>query len=329
MSEPRRHHYVAQHYLRRWSPDGKQVAVLNLPLDRGIFVASTKSLSVEKDLYTIETPGGRNQVIERELAGAIDSAFATAIELLLRGERASHLDLATAIGFQLMRGPEVKAQLSHIKTEIVRAQEKFSRLFAGEDVDEAALESIVENAEQNEWVAALVSSILDVAEVFTRMRWHLIYFREPLLVTSDSPISFWRREELNTELVGIGLESVDEVRLPLAPTLALVMTWDEGAPRRLRGDIAMARELNIGTVEFAQQQRVFVVPDPPPPFRNEDDQLPERRPVVADLSVLPPLQAHRREMGASLIEELTSIPGLEDIAAQLSQATELEPEAGE
>ena len=219
MSEPRRHHYVAQHYLRRWSPDGKRVAVLKLPMDRGMSIAGIKDLSVEKDLYAIETPEGRNQVIEREVAGAIDAAFSETIEALLRGELTSHLDGATAIGFQLMRGPEVRAHLGHIKTQVARAQEKFSKLFAGEDVDEAALEGIVEDAEQNEWVAALVSSILDVAEVFTRMRWHLIYFPEALLVSSDSPISYWRRDELNTELVGIGSESVDEVRLPLAPTL--------------------------------------------------------------------------------------------------------------
>ena len=37
------------------------------------------------------------------------------------------------------------------------------------------------------------------------------------------------------------------------------MTWDEGPPRQLRGDVVMARELNIGTVEFAQQKRVFLV----------------------------------------------------------------------
>lgn len=315
---------MAQHYLRRWSPDGKRVAVLNLPLDRGAFVASTKNLSVEKDLYAIETPEGRDQVIERELAGAIDSAFSVAIEALLRGEPASHLDLAAAIGFQLMRGPEVKAHLGSIKTEIARAKEKFSKLFAGEEVDEAALENIVESAEQNEWVAALVSSILDVAEVFTRMRWHLIYFAEPLLVTSDSPISYWRRDALNNGMVGMGLESVDEVRLPLAPTLALVMTWEEGPTRRFRGDVAMAREFNIGTVQFAQQQRVFVVPEPPPPFRDEDDQLPQRRAVAADLSVLPPLQAHRRAMGASIIEDLQNIPGLEHIAAELARASEPE-----
>ncbi len=204
MSEPRRHHYVAQHYLRRWSPDGKRVAVLNLPPDRGAFVAGVKGLSVEKDLYAIETPDGRDQVIERGVAGAIDAAFSQAIESLLRGGPASHLDLAAAMGFQMMRGPEVKAHLDYIKTEIARTKEKFSKLFAGAEVDEAALDSIVESAEQNEWVAALLSSILDVAQVFTRMRWHLIYFPEPLLVTSDSPISFWRRDALNTKMVGMG-----------------------------------------------------------------------------------------------------------------------------
>ena len=162
---------------------------------------------------------------------------------------------------------------------------------------------------------------MDMAEVFAEMCWHFVYFERPMLVTSDSPISMWRRDELDAGSIGMGPKSVDEVRLPLAPTLALVMTWEKGDPRRIRGDVALARELNIGTCRFSQQQRIFVVPNPPPAFPETKDEI-VRRPVVADLSVLPPLQAHRLKMGEELFEQMRNIPGLEEIAEELAAAPE-------
>ena len=66
----------------------------------------------------------------------------------------------------------------------------------------------------------------------------------------------------------------------------------------------MARELNIGTCEFAQRQRIFVAPDPAPVFPAMEREL-VRRPVVADLSVLPPHPVD----GASVEVSAEPLPG--------------------
>jgi hypothetical protein len=247
---------------------------------------------------------------------------------LLAGEPANFIDIAMALGLQMVRGPEVRNHLGYIKTELERTREKFSRLFRGEEVDAALLESVAETAEQNEWVAMLLSSVVDMAQMFADMSWNFVYFERPILVTSDSPISYWRRPGLDMGLEGLAPMTADEVRLPLSPTLALVMTWEGGKPRRVKGDAEMARELNIGTCEFAQQQRIFAVPEPPPVFPATSDEF-TRRPVVADLSVLPPLQTHRQNMRDTLIEEMQNIPGLEDIAAELARPPEPEDETEE
>jgi hypothetical protein len=207
-------------------------------------------------------------------------------------------------------------------------QEKFARLFAGEGVDEAALASIIKEPEQNEWVSSVLSQLGAMAAVFASMRWHFVQFREALLVTSDSPISMWRREELGEER-GYGLQSVDEVRFPLAPTLALVMSWEPGEPRIIGGDEAMARELNMGTCEWATvHQRFFTCADPVPPLPRTDAENTHRA-VAADLSVLPPMQAHQEKMRETFAIEVEGIPGLEDIAAELKEAGRwTDPSAG-
>lgn len=84
------------------------------------------------------------------------------------------LDLATAIGFQFARGPEMRAHLENIKTELARVQEKFTRLFSGEEVDEAALENIIDKPAQNEWVASLLSSVAEMTALFARMHQQVV-----------------------------------------------------------------------------------------------------------------------------------------------------------
>ena len=318
MDHPRRHHYVPQHYLRRWSPDGKRIVVMRLPVSDGAFVAGIRDIAVESNLYAIETPDGLDQVVERDLTRPIDGAFSSAIDSLLAGDfdSVNPSDLLAAVAFQFVRGPQERDQLECITTEFARVQEKFSRLFKGEDVDEAVIDAISRKPPRNGWVASLLRSLQGMAGVFAQMRWQFVFFKEPLLVTSDSPISQWRRDELDDPNRGMGPMSVDEVRFPLAPTLALVMTWEPGEARIARGDVEMARELNVSTCEFAMRRRFFTSPEPVPPLPQTEAEA-ARRPVASDLSVLPPMQAHQIEMGESLLAEMANIPGLEDVAAEL------------
>ena len=318
MGNPRRHHYVAQNYLRRWSLDEKRVLVAPLPPGSAKpFLVGIRDLAVEKDLYAIETQEGRDQSIETDLTAPIDAGLSRATDALLEGRPASFLDLALAIGLQMMRGPETRDHISYVKTEIERARTKFSRLSQDQAFDESELDGIVAIAEQNEWIGLLLSSATEMAAVLADMSWSFVYFGRPVLVTSETPISMWRREELDREDMGFGPQSVDELRLPLAPTLALVLTHDAGNPQRVKGDDDMAREMNIGTCEFAMRDRIIVVPHPPPAMPANEREL-GRRPIVSALSVLPPLQAHRIDMGRSLIDEMRNIPGLEDIADEIA-----------
>jgi len=237
VDNPRRHHYVAQHYLRRWSPDGKRVVVMRVPVSDGYFVAGIRDLAVESNLYAIETPDGLNQMVERDITRPVDGAFSAAIDALLAGDFDSvkPSDLLAAVAFQFVRGPQQREQLDYVATELERVQERFSRLFKGEKVDEAVIAAISRKPPRNEWVASLLRSLQHMTGVFAQMRWHFVFFEEAMLVTSDSPISQWRRDDLDDPDRGMGPMSVDEVRFPLAPTLALVMTWERGDARIVRG----------------------------------------------------------------------------------------------
>ena len=64
------------------------------------------------------------------------------------------------------------------------------------------------------------------------------------------------------------------------------------------------------------RRRFFSCPEPVPPLPQTEAEA-RRRPVAADLSVLPPMQAHQIEMGETLLSEMANIPELEDVVAEL------------
>lgn len=106
--------------------------------------------------------------------------------------------------------------------------------------------------------------------LFMAMTWHLVRFDRPCLFSSEHPVTYWRRPMEGAQMMGIGPATADEVRFPVSPTLALVLTPpDPGArpfdrsPREgiYRGDAQAARRMNQGTLTFPGADRLLLRPD--------------------------------------------------------------------
>lgn len=104
----------------------------------------------------------------------------------------------------------------------------------------------------------LVSNLL--VAVFGAMTWHLVEFEEPLLAISDHPVVSWsssgtrRDPEPNDE--DLGALNFLEVRVPISPSLALLMSWapPPDAPEILLGTKEIAANLNAFTIANAERQ---------------------------------------------------------------------------
>jgi hypothetical protein len=115
---------------------------------------------------------------------------------------------------------------------------------------------------ETEWLTRMMSIANLLIDVFGSMRWHLIEFREPLIAISDHPVTACgidgesRRPEPTP--AGIGALNFLEVRAPISPTLALLMTWqDHPDGPVIAGTKEIAANINAFTIASAERQWMY------------------------------------------------------------------------
>lgn len=88
------------------------------------------------------------------------------------------------------------------------------------------------------------------------MRWRLLRFSGPALAYSDQPVALW---PIGVDLIDkrpaapkLGALNAPEIRVPIAPDLLLLMTWDDPVP--IRASPAIAAETNALVVAQADKQ---------------------------------------------------------------------------
>jgi hypothetical protein len=113
-------------------------------------------------------------------------------------------------------------------------------------------------------------AIEEMTFMFMAMTWRLVIFDQPCLFTSEHPVSYWRTPSPMNAFYGIGPATCDEVRMPISPTRALVLTPPELGRKPFdisehehayAGDRAAARRLNWGTLTFPPSERLLLSPD--------------------------------------------------------------------
>ena len=106
--------------------------------------------------------------------------------------------------------------------------------------------------------------------LFFAMRWTLIDFARPALITCDHPVVLWdaaNRACAPSDLSGTGLKDLLEVRYPLNSTTCLLMTWLEGGDdlEVIHGSKTLARNINSFT-RAAAEDEWFYLPGTKPSF---------------------------------------------------------------
>lgn len=154
---------------------------------------------------------------------------------------------------------------------------------------------------RNFTASVMVNNMPRLANAFLRMRWQLCRFERPCLFTGDQPASYWRRGTTGRFFTGIAHLSAQEVRFPLSPDHALVLTWKGTADdeRIYEHDAAVGKMLNDWTARWCETE-LYCRPDlecwlpaePAPPLASSFDPV-EADAVVARAQAAPELAAGR------------------------------------
>lgn len=263
-------HIVPRTYLENWAVDGK-IAVWLVPEGERLDDQLVQNVGTRRRFYRRKRPDGSDiDDIEWTLA-EIESNAAPLLRSFekdwpLSGD--DKLKLAVLFAFQLLRGPRWMESYEHRTRRFLEEYDRTTPI----DLSEAELEE--HNAQilsDTQRLGMMLSTGVTVSMIFASMHWTLVEFRAPLIATSDHPLVLWAgaasRSPSTAEITQIGVLECVEIRLPLSPTRAVLMTWvdypdDEHA--RVRGTRDHAANLNAFTVASADRQW-FHRPGAPPP----------------------------------------------------------------
>lgn len=243
MDRARAHHYVPQVYLRQWA-EGGHVAVRR----RGnvsAFVASTRKVAQETDLYTIETDAGPSDFVEHSLSqmeGVLPDVLAAMRQgNLPKAGSPGRARFASLLALQFIRTPDrVEEQRFPFDalaagSGVLPVSKSVIKALLAERSGQVPEESEVQGAwdyvnvflkdgprlTQADYLDASFRMLPKISDRLGNMRWSTEATKGMPFVTSDQPLSLWVRRPNGTR--GVGIDGAEEIRFPVSPRYLLVL----------------------------------------------------------------------------------------------------------
>jgi len=273
-----RHHLVPRFYLNRFADEGARLAAIQ----RGtgsMHVASTDKLCAQADFFSYIDVGGRkSSELETFLAG-FEGQAAPAFERITAEPTATPSEddralVLNFIAFQFGRSRRFRHQynaladfghklmLSMESKDPEEARERL-RSALGRDPNDDELQQWLDALErpddflfephQNESLMVGLEVGAKVLDSLAARPWVLLRMTDPVLITSDEPVTLWNRPRAEDPFSGRGIANSDEVRLPLDRQHMLVLTLEE--PPKRSGEVPppYARDMNRLTAASAYE----------------------------------------------------------------------------
>ena len=252
MSQRRkRNHYLPESYLKAWADEHGQVAVRRRR-QPDVFCATTRKVAVEADLYAVPSDAGMDDALEVALSE---------VETLLPGYLAglrdgptprkgteAREDISDLLALQIVRTREYvyrwlfplyaaeytgERPVSFDGMRRFLTEEYLTEEYLGETPREAEVQGAFDFAnyalshgmpEKREILAMLLKTAGEqLSPRLAEMAWAVEISTGQAFVTADRPISMWKRDTRELTFKGIGLETADELRVPLGPHHLLVL----------------------------------------------------------------------------------------------------------
>lgn len=268
-------HIVPAGYLRQFALDDDQIRIVRTKMNKEIPARTTvKNAGVRGGgHYKRERPdGSRCDDVETFSLQSIENEAVPILRELherwpLSGE--DKVALAKFIGIQLVRGPRWFAWHDEFTVENIgeyRAEGAFEphaqEGVAEEEIFRANLEFFRGSTQM---LMKMLQLGAKVGCAVGSMCWTLVEFARPVLATSDHPVVVWPmtdqgRRAQSVVPANVGLRNFLEVRLPVSPRRALLMTWRDlpDDPDPVPGKTHHADNFNAFTVAEADEQWFFL-----------------------------------------------------------------------
>jgi len=247
-AQPKRHHFVPLFYLERWSSHDR-VEVRRR--DGGRFPTNPVNVAVVNGFYDFRDDDGVvSKEVEKFLADQVEGPASSALLAIDNmglasdpgsGEREA---LSAFIAYQMTRTPERRSEM--MMAEAVRD------FLGGRELTEPLMAEYLETCHlgftpseretRASWnfiwyqlnhldpgtpemtMEIMHATGLRLLPKLAAMHWSIEHNRKQRLITSDQPVLIWKRPSPRDRFEGVGIETADEIRLPLDPAKQLVLT---------------------------------------------------------------------------------------------------------
>jgi hypothetical protein len=238
----KRAHIVPKVYLRSFAKDGK--IGMHLRGDVGVHVLSVDKVATRNRYYQRTRPETGERIddvewslseLERKVSPVLRALVEDGQWPLLRDQK---LKLATLFALQMLRGPRWQSW-AETATRGANARSGSDR-----PIDTERLGLMLRLAQP---LTTLLGS----------MQWLLVEFPAAVLATSDEPVVIWPLDLTSLSPADPQLfefQHLLEVRVPVSPQLAIVMTWADAIDQTVIAKRDIAASLNAFTIGQADRQ---------------------------------------------------------------------------
>jgi Protein of unknown function (DUF4238) len=173
-------------------------------------------------------------------------------------DQEARIDIGCFVGVHMVRNPsflEMTAALS--EAQFSRKKDSYEQTMSAEQIDEM-LAYFRSSRFQVEYLLDLVPK---QASLLASTHWTLLEFPEPLLATSDQPVSVvpFLDDGTTVDVAAApqtGFLDSEEIRFPISPHRALLLTWIEGFDKEavVLAEDRVATELNRAVIAQADRE---------------------------------------------------------------------------
>jgi hypothetical protein len=189
--------------------------------------------------------------------------------------------LAELIGYQVVRGPRwTEWHNRYVETQVAEYKQLLD--LTGEE-SEALTQHLQSDTTR---LVKMLDLGVRLASIAGCMHWSLLEFEEPNLATSDHPVDVWpvnassRKPEVSTS---DGMLNAFEIRFPIIPTTALLMSWVDDHDAASTLDCARHHAAHLNAFTIANTDREwFHLPDTNPPVAKDHRFLPLSAELIPD-----------------------------------------------